>query len=166
MKKFKSLIINKLGASQFINNSFRTTIYRKAGLKIANSARVKSDVFFDTDLIEIGSDSFINRFCQFHDGGHGQKVIIGINCQIAMNVTFCTVSHEIWGSEHNRRAGYAFTQPIVVEDGCWIGANSTILPGVTIGKGCVIAAGAVVTKDAAPNGIYAGVPAKRIKDLE
>ena len=51
-------------------------------------------------------------------------------------------------------------------DGCWICAGCTILPGVTIGEGCVIAAGSVVNKDCAPDGLYAGVPAKRIKDLK
>ncbi|MCR4913326.1 MAG: acyltransferase [Lactobacillus sp.] len=56
--------------------------------------------------------------------------------------------------------------PVKIDDGCWIGANVTILPGVHIGKGCVIGAGAVVNKDCEPNGVYVGVPAKRIKDLQ
>lgn len=53
--------------------------------------------------------------------------------------------------------------PVVVEDGCWIGANVTILKGVTIGRGSVVAAGAVVTKSCAPYSIIGGVPAKLIK---
>lgn len=53
-----------------------------------------------------------------------------------------------------------------MEDGCWLGGNVTVLPGVTIGRGCVIAAGAVVTKSCDPNGLYAGVPARRIRDLD
>jgi acetyltransferase-like isoleucine patch superfamily enzyme len=48
----------------------------------------------------------------------------------------------------------------------WIGANAIILCGVTVGEGCIIASGSVVTKDCYPNGMYAGVPAKRIKDLD
>jgi len=54
-------------------------------------------------------------------------------------------------------------QPVVIEDGCWIGANVTILKGVTIGRGSVVAAGAVVTKSCAPYSIIGGVPAKLIK---
>lgn len=53
--------------------------------------------------------------------------------------------------------------PVVIEDGCWIGANVTILKGVTIGRGSVVAAGAVVTKSCAPYSIIGGVPAKLIK---
>ena len=53
--------------------------------------------------------------------------------------------------------------PVIIEDGCWIGANVTILKGVTIGRGSVIAAGAVVTKSCEPYSIIGGVPAKLIK---
>lgn len=53
--------------------------------------------------------------------------------------------------------------PVVIEDGCWIGANVTILKGVTIGRGSVIAAGAVVTKSCEPYSILGGVPAKLLK---
>lgn len=81
-----------------------------------------------------------------------------------MQVSFVNSTHDIGDSE--MRGGRVKSQPIVVEDGCWICSRVTILPGVTIGKGCVIAAGAVVTKDCLPNGLYAGVPAKRIKDLK
>lgn len=61
--------------------------------------------------------------------------------------------------------GEGYTFPTLIKDGCWVGANVTIIPGVTIGEGCIIAAGAVVTKNCEPDGLYAGVPAKRIKDL-
>jgi maltose O-acetyltransferase len=80
-----------------------------------------------------------------------------------MEVLFCTSTH-IMGPA-TERAGRVHPQPITVGDGCWIGARSVILPGVTIGDGCVIAAGAVVNKDCAANGMYAGVPARRVKDL-
>lgn len=53
--------------------------------------------------------------------------------------------------------------PVTIEDGCWIGANVTILKGVTIGRGCIVAAGAVVTKSCEPYSIIGGVPAKLIK---
>lgn len=61
--------------------------------------------------------------------------------------------------------GVSLSAPITIEDGCWIGASVTILPGVRIGKGCVIAAGAVVTHDVEDNTLVGGVPAKVIKEL-
>ena len=57
------------------------------------------------------------------------------------------------------------TQPVVIGDDVWIGANAVILPGVTIGRHCVVAAGAVVTKDVPDNTVVGGVPAKIIKKL-
>ena len=64
-----------------------------------------------------------------------------------------------------RRCGALSKAPIVVEDGSWIGACATILPGITIGRGSVVAAGAVVTTDVDPHTMVGGVPAKRIKAL-
>ncbi|MFJ6374559.1 DapH/DapD/GlmU-related protein [Pseudarthrobacter oxydans] len=80
-----------------------------------------------------------------------------------MRVTFVTSSHRIGSRE--RRAGAATSAPITVGDGVWIGAAAVVLPGVTIGEGVIVAAGAVVTSDCAPNGVYAGVPARRVKEL-
>ena len=57
------------------------------------------------------------------------------------------------------------TKPVVIGDDVWIGANAVILPGVTIGRHCVVAAGAVVTKDVPDNSVVAGVPAKILKQL-
>lgn len=57
-------------------------------------------------------------------------------------------------------------KPITIGDDVWIGGHSTILPGVTIGNGAIVAAGAVVTKDVEPNTVVGGVPAKVIKKIE
>ena len=164
MKTYQRLLINKVGCSYFTPNKIRRKILKMCGITLFKNSRVSSDCFFDTNKVFIGKDTFINRFCQFHDGGHGEKIVIKDNCMIAMNVNFCTVSHDIEGTK--RRCGRTFTKEIIVENGCWIGANTVILPGVTIGEGCVIGAGSVVTKNCEPNGLYAGNPAKRIKDLD
>ncbi|WP_247602466.1 DapH/DapD/GlmU-related protein [Gordonia rubripertincta] len=63
------------------------------------------------------------------------------------------------------RAAGEGRRPIVVGDYCWIGAGAIILPGVVVGEGCIISAGAVVIRDCEPNGLYAGVPAIRKRDL-
>ena len=59
-----------------------------------------------------------------------------------------------------RRAGELTTLPVTIDDGAWIGARSTILPGITIGAGAIISAGAVVNKDVPPNTVVAGSPAR------
>lgn len=79
-------------------------------------------------------------------------------------VSLICVSHEI-GPSH-KRAGKNIYQSIKISRGAWIGANTTVLPGVTIGEGAVVAAGSVVTKDIPSNQIWGGVIAKYIKDLE
>jgi len=64
-----------------------------------------------------------------------------------------------------RRAGAVGGKPVAVGNGCWIGARVMVMPGVSVGDGCVVAAGAIVTKDCEPHGLYAGVPAQRVRDL-
>ncbi|MEC0369204.1 acyltransferase [Paenibacillus chibensis] len=108
--------------------------------------------------IEIGERSFINRRC-FFDAG----VRIGEDCDIGFEVMFCTSTHQ--QGTHKKRAGIFEGKQIHVGNGCWIGARALLLPGVIVGDGCIVAAGSVITKDCLPNGLYAGVPAKRIKDL-
>lgn len=85
-------------------------------------------------------------------------------CNIAYKVTFITSIHEI--ADRERRAGKPISEEITVGDGTWIGANVTILPGVNIGSGVIIAAGSVVVHDCEDNSIYAGNPAKLIKNFD
>lgn len=64
-----------------------------------------------------------------------------------------------------RQQGLEYGKPIVIEDDAWIGGNTTILPGVRVGHGAVVGAGSVVTKDVPPMTVYAGNPAKFIKNI-
>jgi maltose O-acetyltransferase len=82
---------------------------------------------------------------------------IGERCDIGPGAMLVTGSHETGTTQ--RRAGNGTAKAIVIEAGCWIGARSLILGGVTIGPGSIVAAGAVVTRDVPPNTLVAGVPA-------
>ena len=129
-----------------------------------NGYNVYSHVLADNrSQIHIGEGSFINHNCGLYVGSGDAHITIGKNVFIASDCVITTCSHEIGAPE--KRAGTCTYKDIVIEDGVWIGANSTILPGVNIGKGTIIAAGSVVNKDCLPNKIYAGVPAKIIKEL-
>lgn len=135
--------------------------YRKCGMHLSESAYIFNGCKFSSANFEIGDNSYMNKDCTVYN--EHSYVCIGSNCAIALEVMFCTADHEI-GNER-LRAGNPMHRGIIVEDGCWIGARAIILSGVTVRRGCIIAAGAVVTKNCEENGLYAGVPAKRIRDL-
>ncbi len=137
---------------------------RKLGVKVGDNVRIRSGAEFNLPNVEIGNNTFINYRRQFNTGWDGNaKITISENVYIAMDVSFICVSHEIGTSEC--RAGAGIYEDIFVGPGAWIGARSTILPGVNIGEGVVIGAGSVVVKDCEPNCLYAGAPAKKIKEL-
>jgi acetyltransferase-like isoleucine patch superfamily enzyme len=89
--------------------------------------------------------------------------IIGNNVGIGPNTLFITDTHEL-GNE-KKRVGKHITKKIIIEDGCWIGANVVVLGGVTIGAGSVIAAGSIVSTNVKPNSFVVGVRAKEIRTL-
>lgn len=86
------------------------------------------------------------------------QVIIGDNVVVSQDAYLCTASHDI--STSNMRL---VVKPIAICDGAWVASKAIILPGVTIGEGAVVAAGAVVTKDVEPWTVVGGNPAKFIK---
>lgn len=90
----------------------------------------------------------------------GDEVAIGPNCVIY------THDHDYTQPDKPAWKGGVITKPVIIEDGAWIGSGVTILPGVTIGKRAVVAAGAVVTKNVDPKTVVGGVPAKVIKNLK
>lgn len=110
--------------------------------------------------ITLGDKVFINSGVRF---GCRSPVSIGHGVRIAANVSFETVTHGLIPDQRGKRGSWA--RPIVVQDHVWIGAGATILPGVTIGHGAMVAAGAVVTRDVVPWTVVGGVPAKKIRDL-
>ncbi len=153
--------INFLASSAATPRPLRYFYYRLFKMDIQTPS-IQFGSFFRGPAIKIGHLSFVNYGCVFENAM--APIEIGSECQIAMEVMFCTGTHTISG-EHSR-CGIPIGLPIKVEDGCWIGTRATIMPGVTIKQGCVIAAGAVVTKSCEPNGLYAGVPARRMRDLD
>lgn len=109
--------------------------------------------------LEIDDHTWIGHNCFIMAGA---DIYIGKWCQIANNVIITSTNHKING---NKYFGNVEVKEIYIGNNVWIGSNAIILPGVKIGDNCVIAAGAVVTKDVPRNKIYGGVPAKEIKDL-
>lgn len=108
----------------------------------------------------IQGDCWINMGCVFELGA---PVTVGARVSIGQEVLILTTSHQIGGSGH--RASMLIRKPITIHEGAWLGARCTILPGVSIGAGAVVAAGAIVNKDVPANAIVAGIPAQVVKML-
>jgi len=95
------------------------------------------------------------------------KITIGNNVLIGPNVVISSASHNVDYRIRNRDNDMDITgAPVVIEDNVWIGANVTVMPGVTIGRHSVVGAGSVVTRDVPPDTIVAGVPAKVVRKLD
>ncbi len=110
--------------------------------------------------VHLGKNVFININNYFMDGS---TITIGDNVFIGPSCGFYTATHPL--DYKARNEGLEKALPIVVGDNCWFGANVSVMPGVTIGEGCVIGAGAVVTRDMPANSVIGGVPAQVIKRL-
>ena len=92
-------------------------------------------------------------------------VCIGNNVNLAQGITVTALNHNFKDATRRIDEQGISTKPVVISDDVWIGANAVILPGVTIGRHVVVAAGAVVTKDVPDNCVVGGVPTKVIKQL-
>ena len=99
--------------------------------------------------------------------GLGNTIIgpvnIGDHVNLAQNITVSGLNHNFQNVEKLIDEQGVSTRPIIIEDDVWIGANSVILSGVTLGKHCIVAAGSVVTHSIPPYSVCAGSPAKVIK---
>ncbi|WP_193103914.1 DapH/DapD/GlmU-related protein [Brachybacterium sp. FME24] len=109
--------------------------------------------------IRLGKRVFLNAGCRFQDQG---GVEIGDDCLIGHNTVIATLNHDLAPSSR----GDLMPAPVVVGRNVWIGANVTILPGVSIGDDAVVAAASVVTKDVPARALVVGSPARVIRSVE
>ena len=130
--------------------TLRTALFRRCGVRIGEKVIINFGVNFIIPMTEKGVKK--------------GSITIGNRVAIATSVVIVgqsepnfSVLSKIYPIDNS---------PINICDDVWIGANAVILPGVTIGEQSVVASGAVVTKDVPPNCVVAGVPAKKVKDLQ
>lgn len=140
----------------------RTALEQLLGTGLPEGLTVLAPVYFDYGkYTRLGKNVFVNHGCYFMDGG---TVTIGDNVFIGPFCGFYTASHPMNYADRNK--GLERALPITIGDNCWLGANVSVLQGVTIGSGCVIAAGSVVTENVPDNCLVAGVPAVIKKRIE
>lgn len=152
--------------------------HRGRGSKIYRSVRMDTPPY---RRFWLGRHSVIESFCCINNavgdvtigdytriGIHNTiigPVCIGNHVNLAQGITITALNHNFEDASKRIDEQGISTKPVVIGDDVWIGANAVILPGVTIGSHCVVAAGAVVTKDVPDNCVVGGVPAKVIKSL-
>lgn len=139
------------------SHNFREFYYKKImKLNIGQHCSVLMNCSFDcAGNFSMGKNSVINAKCRLDNRG---QITIGENVSISQEVIILTADHDVDSSDFAGR-----NKTVTIEDFVWIGTRVTILPGVTIGKGALIGAGSVVTKDVAPYALVAGIPAKTIR---
>jgi acetyltransferase-like isoleucine patch superfamily enzyme len=159
-----SLIVLRLNKFFFFSNTLRMFVY-KTLLKIPigkQSIIWCGNKFNDVSSLEIGSNVIVGPSNVFLIRG---GLVIGNNVNLSGFSFFISQSHDV-----NDPYGHTTLSKIVIEDDVWIATNSTILSGVRVGRGAVVAAGSIVTRDVPPYSVVAGNPARTImrrsKDIQ
>jgi acetyltransferase-like isoleucine patch superfamily enzyme len=150
----------KLNCEYHTEEEIRKIIAEITGCEVNETLRLVPP--FHTDCgknIHIGENVFINSNCTMQDQG---GIYIGDDVLIGHNVCLLTLNHDF---RPDMRANL-HPSAVHIENKAWIGSNATILPGVTIGEGAIVAAGAVVSKDVPAGTIVGGVPAKIIREID
>lgn len=152
-----------LGSDVNINRDCQLFSGRVSSIWLMDKVTLNHNVilFTENGSIRIGQNSYINHNSEL--AAKNADITIGKNVWIGMNTTILTSNHtsERFDSESEHAPEYH--EDICVGDNVWIGAGVIVLCGITIGRGAIIAAGAVVVKDVPDFAVYGGVPAKLIK---
>lgn len=134
---------------------FRKMNYNLARMKIGAKTQIDMNQYILAPYkLKIGNGCHINQGC-FIDARGG--VQLNSNVSVSHYVKIVSGSHDVQSKSFDGKF-----KPIIIDDFVWLGIGSTILQGVKIGKGAVVCAGAIVTKDVLPYEIVAGIPAKKI----
>jgi maltose O-acetyltransferase len=144
----------------------RTGIYRGLGLSVGRGTLLMSSLTVVGGLgswrnVTIGTDCFINQDCVLDATA---AIEIGNDVNFGHGVLITTSAHRL--GDGRRRAGVLDPKPVRIGDGAWLASRVVVLPGVDIGAGAVVAAGAVVTRSVAPNTMVGGMPAREIRPLD
>ena len=146
----------------------RLSLLRNAFKSTGSDVWIEPPFFCDyASFISVGEDTFINTNCVFQDNNF---ITIGKHCLIGPGVHIYTASHPVSPEERTDTSGEnqlykTFTKPVSIGNNVWIGGQTVILPGVTIGDGVTIGAGSVVTKSL-PNRVVAfGNPCRIVKNI-
>ena len=149
------------GLPSVIGYAARNLALRMLGARVAGVPWIQPGVtFVHTDRLSLGSNFGCNTGTYINAVG---GVTIGSFVLIGSNVTISSGRHPIDGRTPPIFARPVIPEPIVIEDGVWIGAGAVIMPGVTLARGSVVGANAVVTRSTLPFSVNAGVPSRCLR---
>jgi acetyltransferase-like isoleucine patch superfamily enzyme len=148
----------RIGAKTAIGK--RLVVVRAKAIRLGSRVEIEHDVFLKTisGSLTVGDFAFIGRGCEIDVV---ESVTVGAHALLAPNVFITDHTHNHAKARRLDEQGHR-SAPVVIGDDAWIGAHAVVLAGVTIGRGGIVGAGAVVTKDVPPYAIVAGVPARVI----
>ena len=156
---WQQAIYCSIGGSPWLPRIVRRLVFTMAGASVRSSPGIKFILAGRARNLTVGSGVYMNRGVYIEAAA---PVTIGDECALGMQTLILTSHHPIddqgrWGADVGR--------PVTIGDRVWLGARATILPGAVIDSDVVIAAGAVLAGHARSGGIYAGVPARRIREI-
>ena len=163
--------IRRAGIIRFINHflcgthffRIKRVLLRRAGISCGSNTCIVGPIYFgNVSRVSFGDRVWVGT--NFSVYGNGE-VQLGNNVDIAPDVAMLTGGHEI-SPNPAHRAGKGVSYTIHIHDGCWIGARVTIMGTITIGRGSIIAAGAIVNRSVEDNVVYGGVHGGVIRHLE
>ena len=157
-KAYKTLLATPI-LKRYSSSWYSKLDVKGSGYRIATDLNLIGDYKF----LELGFQTEINAGCFLLAK---DKIVIGDNSTLAYQTTILTSANPNGPHSKLSKVYPKMTAPVIIGHDTWIGARATILPGVTIGNYCVVAAGSVVNKDIPDYTVVAGVPAKTIKTLD
>lgn len=160
MTHFINLLSMLLGPGKY-SARLRALLLNLLGNSISYRARIAGGGYIYGRGLTVGHRCFLGRSIYID---LSRQVTIEEDAVIGHHTVIVTADHEIGPA--TRRCGAVRAAPVVIGKGAWIGARATILPGVSVGAGAVVAAGSLVRSDVAPNTLVAGVPARLVRELE
>ena len=161
MSDYVHRICDALVASEAVPARVRRRLMARLGYRVGKHFEIHAGATLRSKGIEFGDGVFVNVGL-YYDGM--ARVTVGDRVAFGPHVRLVTATHDI-GPGPKRCSAELLARPIAIEDGCWLCAGVTVLPGVVVARGCVVGAGSTVVASTEPDGLYVGSPARRVRDL-
>ena len=154
-------LIQRFNTTDYENNDLKAEILKELFSSVGKGIFIEHNFHCDLGYnIHVGENFYAGFNCTILDMA---EVKVGDNCLIGPNVGIYTAGHNLNPIDRHK---FGFAKPISVGNNVWIGGHCVVIGGIEIGDNSIIAAGSIVTKDVPANTIFAGNPARKIKDID